>query len=311
MRNNRSERLLGALALGVSTLTGGAAHAASVTVNFDTLPDGTAFVAPTAFSNTMPLRDEYAQVDGVHFLGGGGVLSGNFAVSGLSSPNFLAFNMRASAVCRDGVTHPTPPEQIRFDQPANLVRVNVGSSEGGTVTLTALDANGNSVGTAQLPLTLTLTPLSVQSTTYNIASVQLILTGSRSMVVDDLLFMVQDQADVPPVTQCALDGPAGPNGVFLGDVHATLAATDADDTVAATRYRLDGSDWQPYSAPVLISGNGPHTLLFQSLDSRGLWEDVKSQSVMIDTTSPVTYCALDGPAGTNGVFLGDVHATLT
>jgi hypothetical protein len=313
MRISRSERLLGALLLGGFIQAGGAAHAASVTLNFDTLPDGTNFVAPTTYASTMPLRDEYAQVDGVHFLGGGGVLSGNFGVSGVSGSNLLAFNLRTIAVYQDGVTHPVPPEQILFDHPANLVRVNVGSSElvGGTAVLTAFDASGNSVGTAQLPLTTTLTPLWVQSTTYNIASVQLTLTGSRSMVADDLVFMIQDHANVPPVTQCALAGPAGTNGVFLGDVNATLTATDADDTVAATRYQLDGGAWQPYSTPVLISGNGIHTLLYQSLDSGGLWEDVKSQSVTIDTTSPVTYCALDGPAGANGVFLGDVHATLT
>src|SRR5207244_12417638 len=172
MRINRSERLLGALALGVSIQTGGAAHAASVTVNFDALPAGTSFVAPGAFANTMPLRDEYAQVVGVHFLGGGGVVSGNFSVSGISGTNFLAFNARASAVYKDGTTIPAPPEQIRFDQPANLVRVNVGSSEWGTATLTAFDANGNSVGTAQLPLSPVLTPLWVQSASYNIASAQ-------------------------------------------------------------------------------------------------------------------------------------------
>jgi hypothetical protein len=311
MRINRSERLLGALALGVYIQTGGAAHAASVTLNFDALSNGTAFVAPTAFANTMPLRDEYAQVDGVHFLGGGGVLSGNFGVSGFSGPNLLAFNVRTIAHYSDGTTLPAPPQQIRFDQPANLVRLNVGSSEGGTAALTAFDASGNSVGTAQLPLTSSLTPLWVQSTTYNIASVQLTLTGSRSMVADNLLFMIQDHANVPPVTQCALDGPVGSKGVFLGDVHATLTATDADDVVAATRYSVDGSDWQPYSTPVLISGNGAHLLLYQSLDSGGLWEDMKSQSVQIDTTSPVSYCAVDGPAGNNGAFLGDVHATLT
>src|SRR4051812_10368321 len=123
MRRDRSERLLRASALGVSLLTGGAAHAASVTVNFDALPDGTLFVAPTAFANTMPLRDEYAQVDGVHFLGGGGVLTGNFGVSGFSKSNFLAFNVRSTAHFSDGTTIPTPPEQIRFDQPANLVRL--------------------------------------------------------------------------------------------------------------------------------------------------------------------------------------------
>src|SRR5262249_56789590 len=100
---------------------------------------------------------------------------------------------------------------------------------------------------------------------------------------------------------------------FLGDVHATLTTFDPDDTVAATRYRLDSQnagDWQPYSTPVLISGNGTHKLEFQSLDSSGNWENVQSQSVTIDTTKPVTQCTLDGPAGANGVLLGEGHATL-
>src|SRR5207302_1590443 len=95
-----------------------------------------------------------------------------------------------------------------------------------------------------------------------------------------------------PVTQCTLDGPAGANGVFLGDVHATLAAADPDDTIAATHYRLDGSDWQPYSTPVLISGSGAHTLEFQSQDSSGNWENVRSQSVQIDPAGPVVNLTL-------------------
>jgi len=43
-----------------------------------------------------PLREEYA-AQGVHFTGGGGVLTGNFGVSGFSGANLLAFNARAAA----------------------------------------------------------------------------------------------------------------------------------------------------------------------------------------------------------------------
>ena len=37
-------------------MAGGAAHGASVTVDFDTLPDGSPFVAPALFSAATPLR---------------------------------------------------------------------------------------------------------------------------------------------------------------------------------------------------------------------------------------------------------------
>jgi hypothetical protein len=289
MLKGNSERVLWAAALGFLILAGGAANAASVTVNFDVLPDGTPFAAQTTFAATAgPLREEYA-AQGVHFLGGGGVLAAGstFGVIGTSAPNLLAFNPLSFVVYQDGLTA-APPEQITFDQPADLVKVKVASLGAGVAILTAYDAAGKPVATAQLPLSQVATALEVDSASYNIASVQLVLTGSRStMTAGDLVFVVQDHVNVPPVTQCALSGPVGANGWFVGDVQATLTATDADDTVVATRCTLDSPDnWQPYAAPVIISGNGTHTLQFQSLDSSSAWEDVKSESVKIDTTRP-------------------------
>jgi hypothetical protein len=288
MRRDQSERVLRAVALGFLIVAGGAANAASVTVNFDVLPDGTPLAAQTTFAATAgPLREEYA-AQGVHFLGGGGVLAAGdtFGVIGTSAPNLLAFNPLSFVVYQDGLTA-APPEQITFDQPADLVKVKVASLGTGTAILTAYDAAGNPVATAQLPLSQVATPLEVDSASYNIASVQLVLTGSRStMTADDLVFVIQDHVNAPPVTQCALSGPAGANGWFIGAVQATLTATDADDQVVATQYKLDDGGWQPYSAPVTISGDGTHTFQFQSLDSGGSWEDAKSQSVKIDTTPP-------------------------
>jgi hypothetical protein len=293
MRKDKSERVLRTAVLGFLILAGGAANAASVTVNFDVLPDGTPYQAQQTFAATAgPLREEYA-AKGVHFTGGGGVLTGNFGVSGFSGANLLAFNARAAAAYANGSGPvPLPPEQIKLDQPANLVQVKVGSAEGGTATLTAYDAAGNTMGTAQLPLSSVAAPLQVQSANYNIASAQLALTGARSMAAGDLVFVLQDHLNVPPVTECALSGPAGANGWFTGDVQATLTATDADDQVVSTQCSLDGGTWQPYSAPVLVTGDGPHTLQYKSVDSSGLWENVKSDTINIDTTKPVVQLEL-------------------
>jgi len=201
MRRYKAERFLGALALGFLILAADAADAASVTVNFDTLPDGTPYPAQTTFAATPgPLRDEFGAA-GVHFLGGGGVLTGNFGVAVTHGPNFLAFNASSLAAYANGSV-PLPPEQLNFDQPANLVQVNVGSSLGGTATLRVYDATGKMVGTAQRSLTPVTLPLQVQSANYNIVSAQLALAGSRSMVVDDLVFTIQDHTNLPPVTQC-------------------------------------------------------------------------------------------------------------
>jgi hypothetical protein len=57
--------------------------------------------------------------------------------------------------------------------------------------------------------------------------------------------------------------------------------------VVATRCRVDGGEWQPYSEPVLVTGEGVHTFEYQSLDEDGTWEDVQSETIKVDTGAPV------------------------
>src|ERR1043166_4798990 len=121
MPSHQTDHALRGIALGILILTGGAAHASSVTVNFDLLPDGTPFLAPNQFALTTALREQLAG-DGVHFTGGGGVLTGYFGVAGTTGLNFLAFNARAAGRYSDG-TMAAPPEPIRLDRPANLARL--------------------------------------------------------------------------------------------------------------------------------------------------------------------------------------------
>ena len=149
------------------------AHAAVRTINFDDV------VAPSAFASTTPLTTQYA-AQGVTFSGpaagqGGAILdeSGNFGVSGHSSPNFLAFNTGTYAI---------GPETILFASPAHSVEIKAGQTGGGTITVTAFDGS-TPVAESFRTSAPALATLLVQAA--RITSVRLAFTGT-TVVFDDL-----------------------------------------------------------------------------------------------------------------------------
>ena len=70
-------------------------------------------------------------------------------------------------------------------------------------------------------------------------------------------------------TRPDLDGDASDGGTFTGPTQVTLAGADSGSGLDKLEYRLDGGDWTTYSAPVTISGNGPHTLEHRATDVAG------------------------------------------
>ena len=184
----RDRRFIAAIVSGLSMMaalgvTSGAASAADTAglINFDDVS------APCAFGDAVALRDEYAGL-GVHFRGnaplnGGGILNecGNFGVTGYSPPNFLAFNVIAQF--SDGGI-PTPPESIFFDNTVGGVRIKAGAVNGGTLKMTAFNANHQVVGSK----TVTLTP-ALQTVTIvgqDIKGVVINTQGVSDFVIDDL-----------------------------------------------------------------------------------------------------------------------------
>ncbi len=93
----------------------------------------------------------------------------------------------------------------------------------------------------------------------------------------------------PPLTTCSLNPstPDGENGWYTTPVNVTLFAVDPDgDLVVYTNYRIDGGNWQTYTAPFTISEEGSHLLEFYSADDKGNVEPIKNVTIKIDGTEP-------------------------
>jgi lysophospholipase L1-like esterase len=96
-------------------------------------------------------------------------------------------------------------------------------------------------------------------------------------------------ADVTaPTTTIARDRSAdGSNDWYGNDVKVTLSASDVDDAVAGTEYRINAaSKWTRYTGPITVGSEGETTITARSVDSNGNIEASKSDVVKVDKTAP-------------------------
>ena len=91
----------------------------------------------------------------------------------------------------------------------------------------------------------------------------------------------------PPVTIATLEGDMS-GDVYTSDVTVTLTATDAESGVNYTKYKVDGSTWDTYTAPFVVSGNGEHTVAFYSVDNASNTEVEKSATFTIQYPIDIT-----------------------
>ena len=93
-----------------------------------------------------------------------------------------------------------------------------------------------------------------------------------------------------PVTTAAF-APPNNGGWHAGTIPVTLSATDAGSGVATLKWSLNGGAWTPYTAPVNVSGDGQHELLYLATDTAGNVETLKSAILKIDATKPTVMVA--------------------
>ncbi|BEP13260.1 hypothetical protein acdb102_15710 [Acidothermaceae bacterium B102] len=117
-----------------------------------------------------------------------------------------------------------------------------------------------------------------------------------------------------PTVSLALSGALYSGTTYGGNV--TVTATAADNAggsgLAPTTYVLDGAS-ATYSAPVVVTTTGPHTLTVTATDNQGNTATATKtwSQTTVDNTKPTAAVVLGGTVGSGGIYTGSVTATIT
>lgn len=119
----------------------------------------------------------------------------------------------------------------------------------------------------------------------------------------------------PPTTSAVVSPTPNTNGWNRTDVSVTLTATDALSGIDVTEFAVDGAPFAKYTAPIAITTEGIHSLLYRSRDRAGNLESTQTLTVKIDKTAPEAFLQFDatthdlalfGRDTLSGVVLGPV-----
>ncbi|HVF20130.1 MAG TPA: PxKF domain-containing protein, partial [Mycobacteriales bacterium] len=94
-----------------------------------------------------------------------------------------------------------------------------------------------------------------------------------------------ETADGLRITMTSAAGPPV-NGWFTGDVTASVTQSDGSPLVTATEYSLDRAAYEPYTAPVTVTGTGLHPFSARTYDSAVPTERSATRTAFIDVTPP-------------------------
>jgi PKD repeat protein len=133
--------------------------------------------------------------------------------------------------------------------------------------------------------------------------------------ITDLYQQTPSQDDQPPVTTVEVT-PAEPNGTdgwYTVDASITLTATDEDSGVEKTEYRINNGEWRIYNESIPVTDNGSYSLEYRSTDKTGNIEAIKSLTLKLDKTTPVSIAevAPGEPDGANQWYKSDLGITLS
>jgi len=93
-----------------------------------------------------------------------------------------------------------------------------------------------------------------------------------------------------------------------GTQYVSLSASDTPSGVASMHFSLDGIAWGLYSIPIMVSGEGTHTVNYHSHDWADNQDSTRTATILIDNTAPVS--SSDAPVGWQRANV-TVHLTAT
>lgn len=79
----------------------------------------------------------------------------------------------------------------------------------------------------------------------------------------------QEPDTTPPTVELALAGEQNENDAYVGRATVTVTAADTESAVSKVEYALDSGAWTTYSAPVVVTGLGAHTVRARATDAAG------------------------------------------
>lgn len=85
----------------------------------------------------------------------------------------------------------------------------------------------------------------------------------------------------PPETQITLTGKKYKEGEFKKEALINFTATDNDSGVLGTWYSINNNDFQKYTKPFIIEGEGLNNLRYYSVDKAGNNEEIKKKEIII------------------------------
>jgi hypothetical protein len=110
-----------------------------------------------------------------------------------------------------------------------------------------------------------------------------------------------------PQINGSLNGTPGNNNWFISNTTVSASAVDGTSGLAVFEYSLDNAAYTAYTAPISFS-DGAHTLAFRAVDLAGN-QNTTTQSVNVDTITPVMDISLSGTPGLNDWYTSNVLVT--
>jgi beta-glucosidase len=174
---------------------------------------------------------------------------------------------------------------IRGNYPAAGFNLRLGDLQRSATRI--IDIAMQTTGFAQLASQKGVSGIAVGSYTGQFDNLSTYLTSTLGKVI-------QDQTGAGPALELeATTEPAG-DGWYGGDVTVTATSTDGD---AQVYIDVDSGELRPYVGPVIVTGDGTHTVRALAVDEEGTFSTLKELSVKIDTAAPVVTAT-----GTAGVL---------
>ncbi|MEV4316251.1 plastocyanin/azurin family copper-binding protein [Actinocrispum sp. NPDC049592] len=203
------------------------------------------------------------------------------------------------------------------------------------------DSNGAYIGKATVTITATDTQSGVKTVEYSLdggaftvytAPVEVTAAGSHMIhyrATDNAgnispegmsgftVVSAPPQDTTPPSVNTTVTGDRDANGNYVNSASVTVTATDAQSGVKTVEYSLDNGAYTAYTAPVVVSAKGSHTLRARATDNAGNTSTPVSTSFTVveppvqDTTPPVVSTSVAGNRDANGNYIDSATVSVT